>query len=67
MPTILNMILSVINSNCLPLNCGVVSPILNVNPTYLSFLVKLLGDYRFTSVAITITYQVIFHPNFNHS
>jgi hypothetical protein len=31
----------------------------------LSFLVIFWGHYKFT-VAFTVTYQVIFHPNFNH-
>ena len=59
------MIFSVTNSNCLGsiliVNCSIVSPTSNVNPTLFVIFVKSLGDYRFTVLQVlSLTYQVIF-------
>ena len=45
---------------------GIVSPTLNVNPTLFVIPCEFFEGLYIFHVAITITYQVIVHPNFNH-
>ena len=42
------------------------SSTLNANQILFVIPCKSIGDYRFYNVVINITYQVIFHGNFNH-
>ena len=47
-------------------NNGIVSPTLNVNPNIICHSLEFFWGIIVYSVAITITYQMIFHPHFNH-
>ena len=42
------------------------SPTLDVNPALFGVPCRFLGNLEICSVAITATYQVLFHPSFNH-
>jgi hypothetical protein len=48
------------------LNGGIVSPSLYANPTLFVIPCKFCGGLRIQSVAIIVSYQAAFHPNFNH-
>ena len=60
-PTLINQVCTI-----LIVNCSVVSPTLNANPTLFIIPFNFLGRLEICNVAITVTYSVIFHPNFNH-
>ena len=53
-----------LSCSILIVNRAIVSPTLNLNPTL--FGISLLTFGEIYSVINTITYQVFFHPNFNH-
>ena len=62
--------LSVTNSSCLAhiliVNCGIVSPTPNVNPTLFVVSREFLGDYRFIVLQLLSLIKWFFNPNFNH-